>query len=67
MEFMDLSFDAEANPQRITHSKDCSKQDISGIGIAVLFPIYNEEAAEVYARLTATYESFEEKRRSFPI
>jgi membrane glycosyltransferase len=45
--------------QRITKLKDVSRQDISGASTAILFPIYNEEAAEVYARLRATYLSLQ--------
>src|SRR5205085_8655579 len=45
--------------RRITALKDFSTRDISGAGTAILFPIYNEEAREVYARLRATYESIE--------
>jgi membrane glycosyltransferase len=46
-----------ADPRRITTLGDFSKQEISGTSVAVLFPIYNEEASEVYARLRATFES----------
>jgi membrane glycosyltransferase len=45
------------DPRRITNLRDFSQQDISGTSVAVLFPIYNEEASEVYARLRATFES----------
>jgi membrane glycosyltransferase len=45
--------------QRITNLKEYESLDISGLSAAILFPIYNEEAAEVYARLRATYLSLE--------
>src|SRR3954471_14911682 len=37
--------------QRITHLKEFESRDISEAATAILFPIYNEEAREVYARL----------------
>jgi membrane glycosyltransferase len=46
--------------QRITKLKDFQSQDISETSTAILFPIYNEEAAEVYERLRATYQSLRE-------
>jgi membrane glycosyltransferase len=44
---------------RITNLKDSSDQDISTTSTAILFPIYNEESAEVYERLRATYRSLQ--------
>lgn len=44
---------------RITNLKDFAAQDISSASTAILFPIYNEEARDVYARLDATYKSLE--------
>lgn len=46
--------------QRITTIKDFAGQDISTSTTAILFPIYNEEAAEVFARLKATYQSLQQ-------
>jgi membrane glycosyltransferase len=43
--------------RRITNLKDFAGQDISDTSVAVLFPIYNEDASEVYARLRATFAS----------
>src|ERR1044071_4731469 len=40
--------------QRITGLRDFSDQDISETSTVILFPIYNEGAAEVFARLKAT-------------
>ncbi len=45
------------DPRRITRLGEFSKQDISDTSTCILFPIYNEEASEVYARLRATFES----------
>jgi membrane glycosyltransferase len=45
--------------QRITNLKDFESEDISDTSTAILFPIYNEAAGEVYARLEATYRSLE--------
>lgn len=46
--------------QRITNLTDFSSQDISDTSTAILFPIYNEEATEVFARLEATHRSLEQ-------
>ncbi len=45
------------DPRRITKLGNYSQRDISETSTAILFPIYNEEAADVYARLRATFES----------
>ncbi len=45
--------------RRITDLKNFSNVDISSTSTAILFPIYNEEASEVYARLRATFESLQ--------
>jgi membrane glycosyltransferase len=45
------------NDARITSLRAFEGQDISNASAVILFPIYNEDAAEVYARLKATYES----------
>ncbi len=45
--------------QRITKMADYAAQDISGTSTAIVFPIYNEDAARVYEGLRATYESIE--------
>jgi membrane glycosyltransferase len=43
--------------QRITALKDFEGQDISATATAILFPIYNEDASEVYERLRSTFLS----------
>lgn len=43
--------------QRITNFKDFASQDISETSTAILFPICNEAAGEVYERLRVTYQS----------
>src|SRR5688572_4905398 len=48
---------SRGDPYRITQLRDFSSQDISDTSTAILFPIYNEDAAEVYARLRTTFES----------
>lgn len=45
--------------QRITSLGDFEIEDISETSTVILFPIYNESAAEVYARLKATYLSLQ--------
>jgi membrane glycosyltransferase len=45
--------------QRITMLKDFESQDISETSTAILFPIYNENANEVYERLKSTFLSLE--------
>jgi membrane glycosyltransferase len=45
--------------QRITSLREFETEDISETSTVVLFPIYNEGAAEVYARLRATYMSLQ--------
>jgi membrane glycosyltransferase len=45
--------------QKITTLKNFANQDISDASAAILFPIYNEDAAEVYARLEGTYRSLQ--------
>jgi membrane glycosyltransferase len=45
--------------QRITSLRSVEDQDLSETSTVILFPIYNEGAAEVYARLKATYRSLE--------
>src|SRR4051794_28983228 len=45
--------------QRVTALRDFEDQDLSETSTVILFPIYNEGAAEVYARLKATYLSLE--------
>jgi membrane glycosyltransferase len=45
--------------QRITSLREFENVDISETSTVILFPIYNEGAAEVYARLRATYLSLE--------
>jgi membrane glycosyltransferase len=47
------------DPQRITGLRDFEDQDLSEVATVILFPICNEGAAEVYARLKATYASLE--------
>src|SRR3954470_9868219 len=44
---------------RITSARDFQDEDVSKTSTIILFPIYNEGAAEVYARLKATYESLQ--------
>src|SRR5829696_1191745 len=39
------------DPQRITSLRNAEDQDISETSTVIVFPIYNEGAAEVYARL----------------
>jgi membrane glycosyltransferase len=45
--------------QRITGVMDFDEEDISDTSTVILFPVYNEGAAEVYARLKATYISLQ--------
>lgn len=45
--------------QRVTELNDWRSRDIAGTSTAILFPIYNEDAGEVCARLKATYLSLE--------
>jgi membrane glycosyltransferase len=47
------------DPERITNLREFASQDISQSSTVILFPIYNEEAAEVYERLRATYQSLQ--------
>jgi membrane glycosyltransferase len=47
------------DPQRITGLRHFADQDLSETSAAILFPIYNEGAAEVFARLKATYHSLQ--------
>src|SRR5271155_3088782 len=43
--------------RRLTHLKDCRRQDIDGTSTAIIFPVYNEDVVRVYEGLRATYES----------
>lgn len=45
--------------QRITRFSDYEARRIDGVSIAILFPVYNEEAARVFEGLRATYLSLE--------
>jgi membrane glycosyltransferase len=47
------------DPNRITGLREFVSVDISESSTVILFPIYNESAAEVFARLKATYLSLE--------
>src|SRR3954470_10414104 len=47
------------DPQRVTTLREFQTVDISETSTIILFPIYNEGAAEVYARLKATYLSLQ--------
>jgi len=45
------------DPRRITARSDYRSRNIDGISTAIIFPVYNEDAARVCENLRATYES----------